>query len=129
MNPAAEPATSLSAEEINQRIDEYCQLAFQHHAEPVVVYSVLDHPCPWPGCELGIAGIQWPLSELVEPERRAEFLADFWLGSGIVAACPSCGNLVAYGVRSKAPVHDRAYPRQLPANWDRESHVVLAKQN
>lgn len=125
----ANPALPVPAEEIERRIHEYRQAAFEHRATPVVVYSPADHPCPWPGCDLQISGLNIKLEELVEPARNTECLREFWLGSGLVAPCPSCANLVAYGVRGKRAVREAGLVPHLPANWYQIAHVVLAKKS
>jgi hypothetical protein len=116
-------------EEIESRINEYRRASFEHGAAPVVVYSPSQHPCPWPGCDLQIAGIEFKLDQLTETDKRLDCLKDFWLGEGLIAPCPSCGRLVSYGLRHKLAFHESSQVPHLEQGWHQVSNVVQARKS
>lgn len=113
-------------EEVARRIVEMRQIAWEHRGAPVVVYHIPHHPCPWPDCDLHIAGITFHLDGLRRPDLMDAWLKAWWLGPGLVARCPACNRHVLFDVVDKKAVPDPASVDApiLPDDWHRHAHVV-----
>ncbi len=78
----------VSPEEVARRIAEYRRIGFQRQAPAHVVYHEEHHACPWAGCDMGIAGINFQLDAFGDTSRQAELMAAWWNGPGLVRAAP-----------------------------------------
>jgi hypothetical protein len=119
--PAAVPA-----EEVKRRVAEYRRIGFQRQAPAHVVYHEGHHECPWAGCDLRIAGINFRLDLLGDAAQQSAWLAAWWTGPGLVARCPACGRHVLFSLDDKRAVSDPAAwePAVLPDGWHQHAHVV-----
>jgi hypothetical protein len=119
--------SAVSQEEVARRIDEYRRICWERRLPAQVVYSPPYQACPWPGCDLRIAGIRFYIEEWTQGEELERLAKQWWLGPGLVARCPSCGNHVLFGVTSKIKSTNPEPANLLPDDWNRKAHVVLAK--
>jgi hypothetical protein len=88
---------------------------------PHIVFAVAHLLCPWPGCGLPIAMIDFRLEQMNDPELYARGVGDWFRGHdfGLVGRCPRCGHGVLFGRGEKRTVEDieaTDYPR-LPDEW------------
>jgi hypothetical protein len=114
-------------DEVTRRLAEYRRLGFQRQAPAHVVYHEEHLDCPWAGCEVRIAGINFRLELQGDPAAQAQWLAAWWNGPGLVARCPGCGRLVLFGLDGKRAVSDPTpwEAAVLPDDWHRKAHVVV----
>lgn len=120
------PVSEVPPEEVARRIAEWRRVAYEHRAPADVVYHPSHHPCPWPGCDVRIAGIQFDLEKLFEPARYEDAVKSWWRGLGLVARCPGCTRHVLFGLQEKRAVTDAALVDAflLPDNWHQTAYVV-----
>jgi hypothetical protein len=113
-------------EEVARRVAEYRRLGFQRQAPAHVVYHEEHLDCPWAGCDLRIAGINFRLELQGDEAARLRWLAVWWTGPGLVARCPRCGRHVLFGLDGKRAVSDPAAwePAVLPDDWHQKAHIV-----
>jgi hypothetical protein len=113
-------------EEVARRVAEYRRLGFQRQAPAHVVYHEEHFDCPWAGCDFRIAGINFRLELQGDSAARAQWLAAWWNGPGLVARCPGCGRHVLFGLDGKRAVSDPAPwgTAVLPDDWHHKAHVV-----
>jgi hypothetical protein len=121
----AEPAV-VPPEEVKRRIAEYRSIGFDRQAPAHVVYHDEQHGCPWAGCDLRIAGINFRLDALGDASHQAAWLAAWWNGPGLVGRCPRCGRYVLFTLEEKRAVIDPTAwgAAILPDNWHEKAHVV-----
>ncbi len=131
MNRASGATQTVGPEEIERRIAEYRRLAFEHRSPAVMVYPAEQHPCPWPGCEVRIAGIDFHLEQMGNLNQRQRWHACWWQGPGLVGKCPECGRYVLFGYGVKKAVTDvNAFPDALlPEDWSEKAHIAPRPQN
>src|SRR5438128_269880 len=121
--PQAVP--TVAAEEVQRRIAEYRRLSFLGHLPAQVVYHDPYVACPWPGCGLRIAGINFQLDRMGDADQVARWLASWWNGPGLVARCPGCKHHVLYDVTCKQAVTNPtevAPASLLPEDWHEKAH-------
>jgi hypothetical protein len=120
-------AATVSPEEIERRIAEYRRLGFEHQAAAHVVYQGLNQRCPWPDCDLRIAGIGFQLEKMGDSALLNELLAAWWQGPGLVGRCPSCRRDVLFSLGNKQAVTDpvRLGYTVLPKDWHQKAYVVV----
>src|SRR5580700_4649329 len=90
----------VSPEEVARRVAQYRQMGFEKKAKPLVVYHDPWVLCPWAGCGVKIASIDFRL-EAGEPDRYAALLAAWWQGAGLVGRCPGCHRFVLFTINDK----------------------------
>ncbi len=117
---------AVPPEEVDRRYAEYRRMGFECRMPAHAVYHPEHRLCPWSGCGLPIAGIDFQLDRMGEPALTAELVSSFWLGPGLVGRCPRCGRYVLFGMREKLPVTDlTAFPQaRLPEDWATKAHLV-----
>jgi hypothetical protein len=117
----------IDPEEIQNRMDEYRRLGSEWRSEAQVVYQEPDHPCPWPGCDARIAGINFQLKKMADSELSERLLTAWWQGPGLVGSCPRCKHYVLYGLQKKRSVPDpqRMASALLPDDWHARAHLVV----
>jgi hypothetical protein len=123
-----EAAVAVPPEEVQRRIAEYRRLSFLGHLPAQVVYQDPHSACPWPGCGLRIAGINFQLDKMGDPDKVARWLASWWNGPGLVARCPGCKRYVLYDVTCKQAVATPTAMGQdtlLAEDWDQKAHLVV----
>jgi hypothetical protein len=127
MNPVKEAAyMPPPPEEVERRIAEMRQLSFVRQLPAQVVYEPPKDLCPWPGCGYRIGAVRFNLDQQVPPDRQAEYMKAWWVGPGLVAACPHCGNSVLFGVLGKTAVNSLPDGAgELPDNWQSKAHVIV----
>jgi hypothetical protein len=132
MTPATHPnAAVVPPEEVDRRLAEMRRTFWEHRVAPQVVYQPVHWPCPWPGCDLRIAGIRFELDRMGQPEQMDSWLTSWWQGPGLIARCPGCGRDVLFGIFAKRAVPDpagAAAPR-LPDDWHQRAHLTTRPQN
>jgi hypothetical protein len=112
--------------EIDKRIQEYRRIGFERRLPAQVVYQPPFLYCPWPNCNQRIDGIHFQLEQWLHGENLERLLRSWWSGSGLVARCPGCRNLVLFGLTSKAMVLDPSPdPSFLPDDWAEKAHLVI----
>jgi hypothetical protein len=116
---------TVTPEEVARRMAEYRRLGFQRQAPAHVVYQEKHQLCPWPGCGLRIAGINFRLEKMGDRARQAEWLAAWWTGPGLAARCPGCGRYVLLGIDGKQIVPDPTAPGlvALPDDWNQTAYI------
>jgi hypothetical protein len=124
--PVKTGSAVVSPEEVRRRVAEYRRLGLQRQAPAHVVYQDEQHGCPWVGCDLRIAGVNFRLDTLGDAAHQAGWLAAWWNGPGLVGRCPGCGRHVLFTLDGKRAVLDPASwgPALLPDDWHEKAHVV-----
>src|SRR5437868_13070238 len=114
-------------EEVKRRLAEYRRLGFERRAPAHVVYQEEQVSCPWAGCDYGIAGINFRLELQGDGPTVAQWLAAWWIGSGLVARCPACGRHVLFSLHAKKAADHTvvATTPVLPDDWHEKAHVVV----
>jgi hypothetical protein len=113
-------------EEVARRIEEYKRICWERGLPAQVVYSPPYVSCPWTGCDQRIAGIRFKIEEWVRGDDLERLLKQWWIGPGLAARCPGCGNYVLFSVTSKTKL---AYPvpdNLLPDDWAQKAYVVCS---
>jgi hypothetical protein len=123
---AGAKTVAVPPEEVKRRVAEYRRLGFQRQAPAHVVYHEEHYACPWADCELRIVGINFRLDAQGDGARRAEWLAAWWSGPGLVGRCPGCGRYVLFALEEKRAVPDPTSwgAAVLPDDWYEKAHVV-----
>jgi hypothetical protein len=126
MNRTTNEAT-VTPEEVERRIAEYRQISFERQLPAQVVYHPPEHPCPWPGCNLRIAGVHFQLENVEDEALRKRWLTAWWKGPGLVGRCPGCGRYVLFGLTSKQAVSDlhSLEAALLPDDWQQRAYIVV----
>jgi hypothetical protein len=127
MNSSATEANPIiPPEEVQRRIAEYRRLSFLGRLPAQVVYHDPYVACPWPGCGLRIAGINFQLDKMGAPDQVARWLATWWNSPGLVARCPDCRQYVLFGVDDKKAVSDPAATNLpvLPDDWHLNAYIA-----
>jgi hypothetical protein len=119
---------AVAAEEVERRLAEYRRLGFQRQAPAQVVYQGPAVACPWAGCDLHVAGINFQLERMGDQTQRTNWLTSWWKGSGLVGLCPRCRRPVLFNLRGKETT---TAPGQtdvsiLPENWYQMAILVTA---
>lgn len=124
---AGSPGALVAPEELERRVAEYRRRSFENQAPAQVVYPAPHHPCPWPGCDLRIAGINFQWEQMGDPARRASLFAAWWQGPGLVGKCPGCGRYVLFSLEDKQAVANPGEFAQatLPEDWHTKAHLVV----
>jgi len=119
-------ASAVPAEEVQRRLAEYRRLGWQRRAPAQVVYAEDCLDCPWAGCSLRIAGVQFRLEMLGDASHQADWMAAWWNGPGLVARCPQCGRHVLFTLEGKRAVSDPTALGHavLPDDWHERAHLV-----
>jgi hypothetical protein len=119
-------SSPVPPEEVERRIAEFRQKAFENQFPPQVVYHPPHQACPWPGCGYRIAGIIFHLDKMGTPEQQQVWVQPWWLGPGLIARCPGCRRLVLFDVQEKQFVgHVGAvHVPLLPDNWHETAYVL-----
>src|SRR5438477_12118643 len=116
----------VPSEEVGRRLAESRRVGLQRQAPAHVVYHEEHLDCPWAGCDLQIAGLNFRLDALADPPRQSEWLAAWWNGPGLVGRCPRCGRYVLFALDGKRAVGDPTAwgTAVLPDDWHEQAHVV-----
>jgi hypothetical protein len=124
--PAKIEPSVVSPEEVKRRVVEYRRLGFQRCAPAHVVYHDDHLDCPWAGCDVRIAGVDFRLDSQGDGARLAEWVAAWWNGPGLVGRCPGCGRHVLFGLEGKRAVSDLSSwgTAVLPDDWHQKAHLV-----
>ena len=113
-------------EEVARRIEEYRRICWERRLPAQVVYSPPYMECPWTDCNQRIAGIRFRIEEWVHGDDLERLVKQWWVGPGLVARCPGCGNHVLFSVTSKTKVTCPMPDNLLPVDWAQKAHVVSA---
>jgi|SRR5713101_207569 len=118
--------SAVEPEEIARRIEEYRRLGWERRGPAHVVYHDGDQPCPWPGCGMRIAGINFQLEKMGSKSLLDRLLSAWWRGPGLVGRCPECGRSVLFGLQHKQMVSDVSIfaDALLPDDWDHKAYLV-----
>ena len=113
-------------EEVGRRLAEYRRLGLARRAPAHVVYQQDHLDCPWAGCGLRIAGINFRLEAQGSAAEQEQWMAAWWAGPGLVARCPACGRYVLFSLDGKRAVADPAQwaTAVLPDDWHTKARVV-----
>lgn len=116
----------VAPEEVERRLAEYRRIGWQRQAPAHVVYHEEHLDCPWAGCDLRIAGLNFRLEAQGDPQRQPEWLAAWWKGPGLVGGCPRCGRYVLFTLAGKRAVRDPTAwaTAVLPDHWHDQAHFV-----
>jgi hypothetical protein len=128
MNRVAEAAPqTVSPDEEARRIQEYRLGGFQRLAPAQVVYHGDTVRCPWPGCDICIAGIRFRLEEMGDAPQVARWMSAWWKGPGLVARCPRCSHHVLFDITGKQTVSEPVPVMHavLPEDWQAHAHLVV----
>jgi hypothetical protein len=119
-------SSAVPPDEIARRMGEYRRIGYEKRAPAIIVYQAPCHFCPWPGCGYKIAGIDFELDKLGDPQLVERLRAAWWQGPGLVGRCPQCGQYVLFGMAEKKAVSDPAAFESalLPEWWARVAHIV-----
>ena len=125
-----EAQAAVPPEEVERRIAEYRRVSFERRLPAQVVYSGSAASCPWPGCDLRIAGIRFELETMGNSEQASRWLAAWWNGPGLVGRCPACTRHVLFEVTGKKAVTDLARLdfALLPEDWHLNAYIVTRPQ-
>jgi hypothetical protein len=120
------PTDAVAPEEVARRVAEYRRISYERKLPAQAVYAPDKAQCPWPACEMVIAGIRFDLEKMGNSSRVAGWLDSWWNGPGLVGRCPRCAHYVLFEVTGKQKVSD---PRELggavlPEDWSRWAHFV-----
>lgn len=117
----------IDPSEIQKRIDEYRRLGLEWKSEAQVVYKAPNLPCPWPACDARIAGINFQLKKIADPELGERLLTAWWQGPGLIGRCPRCKRYVLYALDGKRAVPDphSMASAVLPDDWHTTAHLVV----
>src|SRR5437764_1265886 len=96
VGPGMEP---VPPEEIERRVAEYRALGFRLRSSAIAVYREESYPCPWPACGCVIKGIDFCLEDMGGQDLVDRLLESWWLGPGLVGACPQCRRMVLFGLK------------------------------
>jgi hypothetical protein len=121
------PKSEISADEIKGRVEEYRSLGFKRKAPAQVVYEQPHDACPWAGCDIRIAGINFQLEKMGDADSISQWLASWWMGPGLIGPCPNCKRLVLFEIDGKRAVSDPGGMErcQLPNDWHQKAHLVI----
>jgi hypothetical protein len=128
MNTATRPSNpALAKEEIQRRTAEYRQLGFQRQAPAQIVYDEANIACPWAGCDIRIAGINFQLEKMGDSSAVSRWLAAWWKGPGLIGRCPGCHGNVLFEINGKRAVADPKGMENalLPEDWHQKAHLVM----
>jgi hypothetical protein len=120
MTRILQPNINMSQEEFVRITADYCQGAYEHRTPPITIYHDGQELCPWPGCGFVIRVLafnKWT-AHWDEPTRE-RLRKSFWLGPGLLGACPHCGRDVLFSLSCKQPMTDSASLEEarLPEDW------------
>jgi hypothetical protein len=122
----SQKTSPVSREEAARRIREYRRIGFEKRAPAVIVYQTSHLFCPWPGCGCKIAGIDFQLDKMGDPQLTDRLQTAWWQGPGLVGRCPKCGQYVLFGMAEKISVSDPSAleSARLPEDWAGIAHLV-----
>jgi hypothetical protein len=120
------PQSEITPEEIKERVQEYRILGFKRQAPAQVVYDKANEACPWAGCDIRIAGINFQLESMGDASSVLRWLASWWKGPGLIGPCPSCKRQVLFGIDGKPAVGDPSGMEDalLPKDWHQKAYLV-----
>ncbi len=116
--------SAVPAEEVERRLAEYRRQGFEHQAMPHGVYQEPFLLCPWPGCGLRIAAVDFQVEQAADPALYRSVLAAWWQGPGVVGRCPGCSRHVLFSMRQKKAVSDPSGMTVLPDDWHQSAYIV-----
>jgi hypothetical protein len=113
-------------EETERRLTQYRDEAFKRKAMLHIIYHNQHVLCPWPGCGYKIAGIDFQLEKLNDPNEYNRLLSAWWQGQGLVGRCPGCGQYVLFGMAAKRAVADpiAAGLVMLADDWQQNAYLI-----
>jgi hypothetical protein len=119
MNTGATELPRVDPQEIERMTADYCRLAYEKKAMPHGMFEDPYIVCPWSGCGFRITGVDFHIERMGNPPFYAQVIQGWWLGPGIAARRPGCGNYVHFSVGKKQTVADplAAGLVTLPDNW------------
>ncbi|HEV3445697.1 MAG TPA: hypothetical protein VG099_13700 [Gemmataceae bacterium] len=119
-------ATKVTPEEEERRIEEFRRQGFEKHAMPHIIYHGSAVACPWPGCSIVIAGVDFQLEKMSDKTRYTQLLTAWWQGPGLVGRCPGCGQYVLFSMNGKQAVPDPniAGTALLPDDWHQTAYIL-----
>jgi hypothetical protein len=103
---AAVDDSVIPKEETERRLAQYREEGFRRQAMPHIIYHDQHVLCPWPGCGYKIAGVDFQLEKLNDPNKYNRLLSAWWRGPGLVGLCPGCGQYVLFSISEKRAVAD-----------------------
>jgi hypothetical protein len=124
---ATEAFGEVPPEEVQRRIAEYRRIGFERHLPAIVVYQDPNTACPWPDCDLRIAGIAFRLDRMGDHALYYRLLVAWWQGPGLVGRCPRCHRNILFDLSGKKTVTDLGPYESalLPEDWDQKAHLVI----
>jgi len=119
-------AAKVSPEEEERRIAEFRRQGFENRAMPHIIYHGAAVACPWPGCNVKIAGVDFQLEKMSDKARYSQLLTAWWQGPGLVGRCPGCGQYVLFSMGGKQAVQDpnTAGAALLPDDWHQAAYII-----
>src|SRR5262249_61118701 len=102
------------------------RIGVERQAPAHIVYHDANLDCPWAGCDLRIAGINFRLEDLRDADHHLEWLAAWWKGPGLVGRCPGCRRYVLFTLHGKRAVTDPMPwgTAVLPDDWHEKAYIV-----
>ncbi len=126
MSQTVEARAKPTPEEVERVTAEYRRAGYERPLPAVMVYAPEHQACPWPGCDVRIAAIDFQFHHWSDREFAERLRKEWWLGPGLVGRCPGCGRHVLFGFQFKRAVDDEAPFAEalLPADWVERVHLA-----